>query len=133
MPVISGVHAEQLPYKYIIGACRKVIISSSRVLSHIGSGQFGNVSNGTWKTATGVLEVAVKTLVAGASKMDKVKFLQEAAIMAQFRHPNIVFLHGVVGKEEPVSEIANELHKLCLCCEVLSFIFLAYVGDRAHA
>ena len=91
-----------------------IVFFFSRVVSHIGSGQFGNVSNGIWKTATGVREVAIKTLAAGASKTDKVKFLQEAAIMAQFRHPNIVYLYGVVSKEEPVSEMwLNYAHFVC--------------------
>ena len=45
----------------------------------------------------------MKTLKEGSSELDKVKFLQEAAIMAQFRHPNIVTLHGVVSDKEPVS------------------------------
>ena len=49
------------------------------------------------------IEVAVKFLKEEASEIDKVKFLQEAAIMAQFAHPNVVSLYGVVSKTEPVS------------------------------
>ncbi len=49
------------------------------------------------------IEVAVKTLKEGAGKGDKVKFLQEAAIMGQFSHPNVVKLYGVVTEGEPVS------------------------------
>ena len=37
-----------------------------------------------------------------ADMVDRVKFLQEAAIMAQFRHPNVVTLHGVAKKEGKV-------------------------------
>ena len=33
------------------------------------------------------------------------KFLQEAAIMAQFKHPNVVSLYGVVTQGKPVSEV----------------------------
>ncbi len=51
----------------------------------------------------GSLNVAVKTLKEGATEEDKVKFLQEAAIMGQFLHPNVVKLHGVVTVGEPVS------------------------------
>ena len=47
--------------------------------------------------------MAIKTLKAEASEEEKVKFLQEAAIMGQFHHPNIVKLHGVVTVGEPVS------------------------------
>ena len=49
------------------------------------------------------LEVALKTLKTDSIEEDKVKFLQEAAIMAQFKHPNIVTLHGVVRDKQPVS------------------------------
>ena len=50
------------------------------------------------------MEVAVKMLQPQAYNDDKkVKFLQEAAIMGQFLHPNIVKLHGVVTVNEPVS------------------------------
>ena len=73
-----------------------------RVTGHLGSGQFGNVERGTWQSKMG-LEVALKTLKVNSTNEDKVKFLQEAAIMAQFRHPNVLFLHGVVSDKEPVS------------------------------
>ena len=49
------------------------------------------------------MEVAVKMLKAGTEENDKVKFLQEAAINGQFRHPNVVKLLGVVTVGEPVS------------------------------
>ena len=41
-------------------------------------------------------EVAVKTMEGGASEGDRIKFLQEAAIMGQFHHPNIIKIVGVV-------------------------------------
>jgi serine/threonine protein kinase len=49
------------------------------------------------------IEVAVKTLKEGAGEEDKVKFLQEAAIMGQFSHPNVVKLYGIITEGEPVS------------------------------
>ena len=51
----------------------------------------------------GVMDVAVKLVHPGASEEEKVKFLQEAAINGQFRHPNVVKLMGVVTLGEPVS------------------------------
>ena len=48
------------------------------------------------------VKTAVKMLKESASKEDKVKFLQEAAIMGQFDHPNIVKLYGVVIDSDPV-------------------------------
>ena len=51
-----------------------------------------------------LLEVAVKTLKKGSDASSVVKFLQEAAIMGQFNHPNVVKLYGVVINGEPVSK-----------------------------
>ena len=53
-------------------------------------------------TSWGTQEIAIKSLKSGFSEKDKVKFLQEAAIMAQFRHPHIVRLLGAVTMDEPV-------------------------------
>ena len=72
----------------------------------LGSGQFGVVNRGRWLAAgggRGAVEVAIKTLRPESREEDKLKFLQEAAINGQFRHPNIVRLHGVVTVGEPVS------------------------------
>ena len=52
------------------------------------------------------MAVAIKTLQQDAGEEERVKFLQEAAIMGQFHHPNIVCLHGVVTVGEPVSAIS---------------------------
>ena len=47
--------------------------------------------------------MAIKTLKQHSADEDRVRFLQEAAIMGQFHHPNVVKLHGVVTMIEPVS------------------------------
>ena len=60
------------------------------------------VSKGVWQCPRGEVEVAVKILRSGASDQDRVKFLQEAAIMGQFLYPNVIRLHGVVTLGEPV-------------------------------
>ena len=67
--------------------------------SFLGSGQFGTVNKATWTRCKGTIEVAVKTMKQ-ASKQDRIKFLQEAAIMGQFKHPNIVTLYGLVTTGE---------------------------------
>jgi serine/threonine protein kinase len=70
----------------------------------LGEGQFGSVSKGIWREETGyILEVAIKSLKPNSEERDKVKFLQEAATMAQFRHPNVVTLYGVVSSRGTVS------------------------------
>ena len=76
-----------------------------RLTELLGTGQFGNVHQGEWTVqgSKGKVDVAVKTLKEGAGREDKIKFLQEAAIMGQFSHPNVVKLYGVVTVGEPVS------------------------------
>ena len=72
----------------------------------LGSGQFGGVQIGIWNGSIGKREVAIKTLNPTTTQPDaKVKFLQEAAIMAQFRHPNVIQLYGIVLDGEPVGDI----------------------------
>jgi serine/threonine protein kinase len=71
--------------------------------NRLGSGEFGVVYKGVWLSPSGDVDVAVKTLKEGSGKEDRVKFLQEAAIMGQFKHPNVVELYGVVTQGEPVS------------------------------
>jgi hypothetical protein len=51
------------------------------------------------------VDVAVKTLKEGSGEEDRVKFLQEAAIMGQFKHPNVVTMYGLVMQGEPVSPV----------------------------
>ena len=50
----------------------------------------------------------MKTLKEGSSDEDRVKFLQEAAIMCQFRHPNVVTMYGVVTDGDPVSPYVSQ-------------------------
>ena len=70
----------------------------------LGVGEFGEVFKGTWDTPYGPQEVALKMLKKGSTDKQKATFLQEAAIMAQFRHPHIVRLLGAVTLIEPVSD-----------------------------
>ena len=74
-----------------------------RLEDHLGSGQFGTVYKGVWHTLEGSsVDVALKTLNEESGDTAKVKFLQEAAIMGQFSHPNVVKLHGVLIFGQPV-------------------------------
>lgn len=74
-----------------------------RIKDHLGSGEFGTVCRGKWHTDQGDLDIAVKMLHSQSSERDMIRFLQEAAIVGQFKHPNIVRLHGVVTVGQPVS------------------------------
>jgi len=77
-----------------------------RLHEHLGSGQFGTVNRGVWspptsKNGSGV-EVAVKSLEGSFAEEERVKFLQEAAIMGQFKHPNVIRIFGVITTSDPV-------------------------------
>ena len=67
----------------------------------------------------GAMDVAVKQLQSGASEEEKVKFLQEAAINGQFRHPNVVQLMGVVTVGEPVSCHSYILMTIPYCSKLI--------------
>ncbi len=51
----------------------------------------------------------MKTLKSGASEEGQVKFLQEAAIMGQFSHNNVIKMYGVVTLGEPVSTLTFKI------------------------
>ena len=56
------------------------------------------MTQGVWKSlelGAKPVDVAIKSLNK-TSEEDKIKFLQEAATMAQFRHSNVIQLYGVV-------------------------------------
>ena len=84
-----------------------LLYNACRLSDRLGSGQFGVVYKGVMKSVEGgeeeEVDVAVKTLKEGSGEEDRVKFLQEAAIMGQFKHPNVVTVYGVVTVGEPVS------------------------------
>ena len=65
-------------------------------------------------------EVAVKSLADGSTEEKRIQFLQEAAIMGQFKHPNVITLHGVLLESKPV-KVNVCLH---LPYTLLSFILL---------
>ncbi|XP_065903482.1 uncharacterized protein [Dysidea avara] len=77
------------------------MVSSKNIstIRELGCGEFGVVTLATWSDDGTSKEVAVKTLNHHASSADKIKFFQEAAIMAQFFHDNIIRLYGIVSKD----------------------------------
>ena len=70
---------------------------NNRILEELGTGEFGVVTHAKWTPSSNQdVEVAIKTLNNNASDKDRLRFLQEAAIMCQFDHHNVIKLHGVV-------------------------------------
>ncbi|CAI8019033.1 Ephrin type-A receptor 8 (Fragment) [Geodia barretti] len=88
-------------------------IPSSHIkkLGVLGSGEFGTVCKGQWVYADKKLDVAIKVLSDASDETSKVKFLQEAAIMSQFRHPNVIKLYGVVSDGREIMLIVELLEK----------------------
>ena len=84
------------------------------------SGQFGVVYRGKYRTSVGDVPVAIKTLkeTVDTKKDLKVAFMREAAILAQFHHPNVLRLIGIVTTQQPwmmITELLKtELRQLLL-------------------
>eukprot|EP00042_Codosiga_hollandica_P051935 m.648991 g.648991 ORF g.648991 m.648991 type:complete len:456 (+) comp58388_c0_seq2:251-1618(+) len=75
----------------------------------IGSGQFGEVFEGTY----GGKQVAIKTLK-DVDDESKKSFLAEADVMSKLKHPNLVELIGVVTNGNPMMVISEFMAKGCL-------------------
>ena len=67
---------------------------------YIFPGEFAEVFLGNLRTKKGYQRVAVKRLKANASCLDESNFLREAWTIAQFHHPNVVKLKGVITKSK---------------------------------
>ena len=65
-------------------------------------GNFVEVHRGLWKGKKKDLDVVVKSLECDATQDEKIKLLQEAVIMGQFHHPNILQLYGIINEEKTV-------------------------------
>ena len=75
------------------------------ITQHLGSGNFGDVSKGIFKEPSGreSIDVAIKVLHNNPNMThSRILLLEEAATMAQFDHPNIVKLIGVVTLGNPL-------------------------------
>ena len=77
--------------------------SSVHLGEALGEGEFSDVYRGEWQSTMGCVEVAVKVSRDCLEPDERVKLLQEAAVMGQFLHPRVVRLFGVVTLGEPVS------------------------------
>ena len=84
-----------------------------RIVDTLGKGEFGSVLRAVWESPLGETEVALKVLKEPGQDGERINtaFLQEAAILGQFSHPNILRLVGVVTLTEPnmiVTELMQE-------------------------
>ena len=82
---------------------REIPREDVKTLTKLGEGQFGEVYKAVLKSPTGTSQdVAVKLVKKGAPQEQRVKLLQEAAILGQFKHKHIIDLVRVVTVSEPV-------------------------------
>ena len=72
------------------------------LLDKLGQGEFGVVHRARWSSPSGLKEAAVKCLHGKQEEEKRVRLLQEAFTMGQFRHPHVVQLYGVVSTEDTV-------------------------------
>ena len=73
------------------------------------SGQFGVVYRAVYHTQRGDIPVAIKTLKETSDADTKVAFMREAAILAQFQHPNVLRLIGVLTAQQPYMMVTELL------------------------
>ncbi|KAK4324510.1 hypothetical protein Pmani_004856 [Petrolisthes manimaculis] len=77
--------------------------SELNLLEELGSGQFGVVRHGKLRS----LDVAVKMMKEGTMSEDE--FIEEAKVMTQLRHPNLVQLYGVCSRHRPIYIVTEYL------------------------
>ncbi|XP_069162374.1 tyrosine-protein kinase TXK isoform X4 [Procambarus clarkii] len=73
------------------------------LLEELGSGQFGVVRHGKLRC----LDVAVKMMKEGTMSEDE--FIEEAKVMTQLRHTNLVQLYGVCSRHRPIYIVTEYL------------------------
>ncbi|XP_029444023.1 tyrosine-protein kinase TXK-like [Rhinatrema bivittatum] len=78
-------------------------------MKELGSGQFGVVHLGKWRT---VVKVAIKAINEGAMSEDD--FIEEAKVMMKLSHPKLVQLYGVCIKEKPLFIVTEFMVNGCL-------------------
>uniref|UniRef100_A0A8C9TRG3 Ephrin type-A receptor 8 n=1 Tax=Scleropages formosus TaxID=113540 RepID=A0A8C9TRG3_SCLFO len=101
-------HTYEDPCQAVHEFAREIEASRIKIEKIIGSGEFGEVCYGRMKLpGKRDIPVALKTLKAGYTEKQRRDFLSEASIMAQFDHPNVIRLEGVVTRSKPVMIITE--------------------------
>uniref|UniRef100_A0A8C1SGS9 Ephrin type-A receptor 7 n=1 Tax=Cyprinus carpio TaxID=7962 RepID=A0A8C1SGS9_CYPCA len=130
-------HTYEDPCQAVHEFAREIEASRIKIEKIIGSGEFGEVCYGRMKLpGKRDIPVALKTLKAGYTEKQRRDFLGEASIMAQFDHPNVIHLEGVVTRSKPVMIITEYMENgsldsflrvckhFCVCSHIsLKFCF----------
>jgi serine/threonine protein kinase len=119
---LMELHNRGLGDTTVDGKPREMKRIAIKLLNNIGEGAFGTVSKGLVdeRGTTGVPEytVAVKVLKNEPTGSEIKEFMREAAIMAQFKHPNVLSLVGVCTAGEPAMIVLQ----FCEHGSLLSFL-----------
>ncbi|KAK3512441.1 hypothetical protein QTP70_011015 [Hemibagrus guttatus] len=101
-------HTYEDPCQAVHEFAREIEASRIKIEKIIGSGEFGEVCYGRMRLpGKRDVPVALKTLKVGYTEKQRRDFLSEASIMAQFDHPNVIRLEGVVTRSKPVMIITE--------------------------
>ncbi|KFQ52047.1 Ephrin type-A receptor 8, partial [Nestor notabilis] len=96
-------HTYEDPCQAVHELTREIEASRIKIEKVIGSGESGEVCYGRLKLpGKREIPVAIKALKAGYTEKQRRDFLSEASIMAQFDHPNVIHLEGVVTRSKLV-------------------------------
>uniref|UniRef100_A0A8C5X7N8 receptor protein-tyrosine kinase n=1 Tax=Malurus cyaneus samueli TaxID=2593467 RepID=A0A8C5X7N8_9PASS len=96
-------HTYEDPCQAVREFTREIEASRIKIEKVIGSGESGEVCYGRLKLpGKREIPVAIKALKAGYTEKQRRDFLSEASIMAQFDHPNVIHLEGVVTRSKLV-------------------------------
>ena len=98
---IEGIYA-QMSYNHFREINKSELVED-KVL---GEGNFGLVVSGNWNSKVGDVPIAMKSLK-NENEGSDVNFLQEAAILGQFNHPNVLKLLGMVTLTPPLTMVTE--------------------------
>ena len=113
----SEIYSQMSQWKFL-EIPRQIITISSK----LGEGQFGEVFKASWQSTKGLIECAVKQVRKGSPSNERVKLLQEAATLGQFKHRHVIRLFGVVTVGEPVSFVFVTSTTIHICIYVHTHI-----------
>ncbi|XP_014913090.1 tyrosine-protein kinase Tec [Poecilia latipinna] len=78
-------------------------------MKELGSGQYGQVRLGMWRSQH---KVAIKAIKEGA--MYEEDFIEEAKLMMKLSHPKLVQLYGVCSQQRPIYIVTEFMQQGCL-------------------
>ena len=100
---IDSIYAQMSQHRY-----KEIERKELKEEEKLGEGNFGLVMSGHWNTNGESIPVAIKTLKIEEGTSD-IEFLQEATILGQFHHINVLKLLGVVTLSKPLLIVTEQM------------------------